>query len=145
MIFKTLHEEKTVARLLRELDQDAWLDQLIEIQSFTGKIGVSCMHIDGKPAGIKQLLYLKAASGRWDIYYIVSFCFTAWVQETTLTDLLFIDIAWREMISVFFRMINVCSSNGIPAVRTVSTIGSFLGLESISAFFRYIHARRVFG
>ena len=74
------------------------------------------MHIYGEPAGIKQLLYLEPAPGRWDVDYIISFCLAARVQETALTDLPFIDKARSEMISVFFGMIYVSGCNGIPAV-----------------------------
>ena len=33
VIFKALHEQESVARLLGKLDQDAWLDQFIQIEA----------------------------------------------------------------------------------------------------------------
>ena len=76
---------------------------------------------------------------------IVRFFLRARVQEAAFAEFLFVYKARGRVVDVFFGMVDECRGDSIPAVRACRSVYDLLGLESVTAFLRYIHPCRIVG
>ena len=125
------------------LYKDAWLYKLVKIQAFAGKISICCVHAESKPARVKDLLQLDSAPCDRNVDDIIRFFFRAWMKESACAYFFFADQTRGRVISEFFRMVYICSSYHIPAVRAVSAVNNFFGFESVAAFLSDVHTGRI--